>query len=559
MLGSSQGSLHPGHSSRFPRRVSQKPSLNCTEVDASWACRERGNPGFRATFGDSGADDSGAGPAVSAARPGRGRTARVHSVGFADGEVSVRYTCARSAPAAARTARRQWIEQAGHTPAQTPMWPSRDAWLTELSAWLATDDGLAECARVHLRPERALQVAMVLAAHADHATGRNCAVTNATVAQGAACSQRTVTTARDILRVSGLGVEAHRGSGSASTPGFGRRPSVWHLISRRPADACAAGHAVCDLPPSRSDRRLSLERSHSPNARPRASRSPSSPTRHSPSRRSLRAPRPLAVQRLADELVGNRYGRAPLCHGLGRGHIGAICDALMTAGIDPAVWSASQLTEALNTQMRSTGWSWPDRIERPAAFLTSRLRALPARPCAAGRGGGTAASPNKNVRVTMQVRDAEPNPTQAHTQRWYADVVAATTPAQRQRLLQAHETKFGPIVDPIVALANAGRRASRLFPQQPLTDSLIRWAQDVLGGQPRVVAAKPLPAATSLSTELLIDLAIGKCECIVCAAPHAVARPQLPLSSMVCEHCWPVIAAELDDPNSDTPEETWTA
>ena len=42
-----------------------------------------------------------------------------------------------------------------------------------------------------------------------------------------------------------------------------------------------------------------------------------------------------------------------------------------------------------------------------------------------------------------------------------------------------------------------------------------------------------------------MDLAIGGCQCAVCGSRRATPRPQLPLKSMVCDQCWPVIAAEL--------------
>lgn len=566
MSGSSQGSPYPGHSSRFSSCVSRKHSLTCVEADPSWACRERETTAPRQRFHHVGArvfnDDPP--PPVASART-RARPARVKPTASAAGAVS-RYRCARSAPAAVRTARRQWIEHAGHTPAPTAMWTSRQAWLTDLAEWLATEEGGAACRRLHIKTALVLGVATVLAAHADHATGRNCAIANATAAQGATggpngagCSERTVTTVRALLRTSGLGVEARRGTGSA---GF-RRPSIWHLISRRqPVEHRTAGDAapqppaaVCDLPLSRSDRRLSLVRESSPKARTRAPQPESTPRRRASARRALRAPRPLAVQRLADELVGNRYGRSGLCHGLGRGHIGNICDALMAAGIDPDLWSAKALADALNANMRAKGWSWPDRIERPGAFLASALRALPGRPAGAPRGL------DKNQRrASAQVSDAKPTATgRDGTQRWYADVTAATIPEQRSNVLKAHEVKFGPITDPFAALANAGRRAARLFPQLPLADGLTRWAEEVLGREPRTAAAKHIPAATSLSTELLIDRAIGKCECVVCAAPGAVERPQLPLRSMVCDQCWPVIAAQLDEQASDTSEEQRSA
>lgn len=310
---------------------------------------------------------------------------------FTDSRASV---CTDSRPsghshgAARKARRREWIVRTGAAPAELPMWTSRDGWCTELAGWLATDEGLAECARVHIRPELVLRVAGHKAAHADHATGRNCAVSNATVATAAGCSERTVTTVNKVLSASGLAVEAHRGTGSASTPGYGRRPSIWHLISRpRPVDK----PAVCDLPPSRRDRRVSPVERKSPSTRERAREVNSSPKQTHPprSRRRYRAtPRPLAVQRLA-------AGLALAAHGLdrpGRAHIGALCDAIDAAGIDATAWNPKALAAALNADMRATGWSWPDRIERPGAFLASRLRRLPARPDPSGPvHGGTAA------------------------------------------------------------------------------------------------------------------------------------------------------------------------
>lgn len=487
----------------------------------------------------------------------RVRGASVQRAAFADGEITLEYACARSARAEARTARRQWIERAGETPAGLPVWTSRDGWIAELSAWLATDEGLAECLRLHIKPELVLRVAMVLAAHADHATGRHCAVTNATVAQGAGCSQRSVSTVRKVVSASGLAVLIQQGHGSPTTARVGWRPAIWHLVSRpKPVDNPALGDAVCDLPPSRSDRRLTPDRSQSPNARTRAPQPKSNPLKKSPLRRGRCAPRPLAVQRLADELVGNAYGRKPVCVGLDSGHIGAICQAIISAGIDPAVWSAEQLKNALNADMKARHWSWPDRIERPGAFLASRLRRLPARPEGAPQGGVTAARLDSRKAAATQDSGGEARQsTQARTQRWYGDVVAVTTPEQRETLLRAHVAKFGPAVEPFAALANAGRRSARLFPELPLAAGLMRWADDVLVDEPNIVEAEQVPVVTSLSADLLMDLAIGKCDCVVCGSPNAFERPQLPLKGMstVCDQCWPVIAAELAQA-SDTDE-----
>jgi len=147
----------------------------------------------------------------------------------------------------------------------------------------------------------------------------------------------------------------------------------------------------------------------------------------------------LAVQRLAAGLVTPAVGhgtdndgrRIALISGLERngGHIGAICDAITAAGIDAAAWTPKALTAALDADMRSAGWSWPDRIERPGAFLAWRLRRLPARPDHSGRvDGGTAAGLEQPRRApgepsasrTAPVQTIGPEPVQTAAGRAYA-------------------------------------------------------------------------------------------------------------------------------------------
>lgn len=244
------------------------------------------------------------------------------------------------------------------------MWISRDGWLDELERWLDTDEGRAACAQVHVRVSLLLRVARVLAAHADHGTGRHCAVTNAAAATAASCSARTVTTVRRVLSQAGLAVEIRRGTGSFNAPANLRRPSIWHLVSRsQPVDK----PVVCELPPSRRDRRVRHLGKNSPSGRTR-------PPRRSRSKNpTTTTPRPLRIQQLAAGLIANSIG-------LDKVHTGHICDALTRSGLDLDAWTARQITTALNADMRQRGWSWPERIERPGAFLTSRLRRLPQRP-----------------------------------------------------------------------------------------------------------------------------------------------------------------------------------
>ena len=88
-------------------------------------------------------------------------------------------------------------------------------------------------------------------------------------------------------------------------------------------------------------------------------------------------PRPLALQRLAAALVLGFKS-------LQRVHLGAVCDAISNAGIEPDVGNARQLIDRLDAHMRHTGSTWPDLIERPDAFLASRLRQLDRRYAPAG-------------------------------------------------------------------------------------------------------------------------------------------------------------------------------
>ena len=252
------------------------------------------------------------------------------------------------------------------------MWTSRSGWLDGLRRW-AQSPALGQlCAaeRVSITAATLLSIATVMAEHADHATGRHVAVTRATIASRVGCDVRTVTAAWRVLRVSQWAVEAQRGHGSPGTPSVGRRPSVYHLVPRREARPTPRP-LVHDfhLPPLGGVCSSSPVGSYSPSGRASApaNRISDKNTRHAPPWRTTA--RPLAIQQLAAGLV------AITC-GLDRAHIGTICDALTAAGVDPAVWSAHAVNDKLNADMRARGWTWPDHIANPGAFLHSRLRRL---------------------------------------------------------------------------------------------------------------------------------------------------------------------------------------
>lgn len=446
----------------------------------------------------------------------------------------------RRAAAARRIARRRWVVQVGQAPATLAAWRSRAGWLADLRAWAEGAEGSAVLARRHVSAALLLAVATALASYADSRTGRHCAVTNARVARDAGCSERSVSTVRTVLSGAQLAIEVVRGHGSKDTPAAGCRPSVWHLLSRRaPVDNAGDGRAVCDLPPTRRVRGVSHPGKDSP------SRACARPVKFK-NRSKDRPARPLSLQKLAAELVTPAGRSQPLCYGLDRGHIGAICDALTAAGIDPAVWSATQIRDALNADMKSSGWSWPDRIQRPAGFLLTRLRRLPARPAVTSPKRCLEADQGRPKVVALASAGASQEAARALTQRWYDDVAAVTSPQDRRMLLEAHTVKFGGVADPVAALAGAGRRAARLFPELSLAEGLTRWSRGVLDGERNAKASR---SGSSLRTERLIDQAINDGDCVVCGAPHAPVRPQLPLRamSMVCDKCWPAISAELTE------------
>lgn len=316
--------------------------------------------------------------------------------------------------------------RAGCAPATTPMWTSRAGWLAEVAAWLDTEGGRAACAR-KVRPEMFLRVSEALAASADHGTGRHCAVTNAVVAEAAGCSARTVSTVRRLLRDDAeLAVEVHRGTGCAAAPRSVRRPSVWHLVSRRePVDNPAVFH----LPPTRRVRRSSHLGKKSPSDRTRP------PRKSNPSRTTARrsAPRPLHTQKLAAGLVARSIG-------LDTVHVGQICDALSGSGLDLDAWTSRQINDALNAHMSTTGLSWPDRIENPAAFLAARLRRLPVRPDGAHRGGVTAAGPDMTTSRAKSSVPISPPPRNTDFEHQAPPATAATRAAAKA-YFQQHRVK----------------------------------------------------------------------------------------------------------------------
>ena len=102
---------------------------------------------------------------------------------------------------------------AGTTPPSCPCWLKRSTWLIAVACRLTDRKGKALCQRSgdEINPTTCLIIARVIAQAADSATGRNCALSNRTIAYRAHCGQRTVRRAKRVLIRLGLLFEAARG------------------------------------------------------------------------------------------------------------------------------------------------------------------------------------------------------------------------------------------------------------------------------------------------------------------------------------------------------------
>lgn len=357
-------------------------------------------------------------------------------------------SAARVARAQRSVRRREWVQQVGSVEPSVPVWTSRRGWVSAVSAW-AVGPGLREVredTRVSISPATVVAVARLWARFADHGTGRNAAVTRARIAEELGCAIKTVQRAWQVLGVAGFAVEAARGHGSSSGHTAGNRPSVWHLISRRPERETAStppsepgsGDAGpvdnVPLPPSRRERWVSHLQKNSPNARKRAPKT-KFPSKQSKQQGRRCAPRPLHLQKIAAGIVAGSQGLAHV-------HSGHICEALARSGLDLTDWTAPQILTALNADMNARGWSWPNRIDRPGAFLAARLRRLPVRPDGARRGGVTAAGLDKAAGRVESSAPISP-PLRATDLEHQAQPATAATRAAAKAYFQQHRAKPG--------------------------------------------------------------------------------------------------------------------
>ncbi|WP_249354705.1 Rep protein [Rhodococcus sp. USK13] len=291
-----------------------------------------------------------------------------------------------------------------------PVWSGRTEWLRQLRHQIThSDTGRTSVSKHKVGVERMMAVATAHAHFAESKTGRGITASRELIAKYAGVSETTVNRGRRVLRDLGMGVELARGRNlngrefmAAELHHGGRQhraASVWALSSPREVVAATppapqskrkkrtraaerltnyrarlARHATktakagSENPQIRGRDTLSLSSYfssedlllRSTHQRARAGEDSSNPA-HQEHQRSIE------LQKAAASLVANAPALNP------RGHIGAICDALVASGIDITRWTGRDIARELGRDTAARGWIWPNSVDSPAAFLRWRL------------------------------------------------------------------------------------------------------------------------------------------------------------------------------------------
>lgn len=286
------------------------------------------------------------------------------------------------------------------TYAHTPTWTSRTHWQHQVRTLLNSPTGRRLCTTHTISTEAVFAVAVIHASHAESTTGRSVTASRNTIARRAGVSTSTLKRARRVLTALGVAVELVRGrylnrfEAMAAESHHGHRQfraaSTWALTTPRSITTTVTAPYKKPRRPSRATLRTAARRSRTTtrNHPQSGHRDPLSPSggfalkalafKISPTRAQTRAgtttrqttpttPRTIHLQRAAAELVAHAPALRPA------GHIGTICDILQRTSIDTARWTGRDIAHQLTTDTQNRGWTWPNHIPQPAAFLRWRL------------------------------------------------------------------------------------------------------------------------------------------------------------------------------------------
>ncbi len=269
---------------------------------------------------------------------------------------------------------------ASSTPARIPCWLNRNRWLTAVACRLTDKKGIAlcRCPGNEIHPTTCLAIARIIAQAADSATGRNCALSNTTIAYRAHCGQRTVRRAKRVLIRLGLLFEAARGryltrkerTWLFHTQGHATRRLASLLHCLMPKNSLAGVVDTGHLPRRGKETKKSLEISSHQHARTRARGQEKH--RKKAVRRGVGAPPttppPLAAQKLAAELISR-------CPHWGTHHPNWLAHVL-ASHLDCATWTPETLLRELDTFYRDNNWTTPTTLNCAPRWLNWLLTQL---------------------------------------------------------------------------------------------------------------------------------------------------------------------------------------
>lgn len=247
-----------------------------------------------------------------------------------------------------------------------PAWTSAAGWLDSLAAHLVTPEADQIRRQTSIRAETVLDVAAEDARAADSRTGRHVSTAHATVAALLGCSTKTVQRARTLVEQLGYAVTVAAGRYLTSTERLAAHEhhgGHQHRIASERALTVPRLSTNVHLPRRGQVVNTVQLRSNSP--RRATARRGRTATRT----RSTNEAQPLAVQQLAAALAS----RLPW---LARGHIGSLCSALTTLGIDATTWTARDVIERLDAANAAAGRTQPAAQDQrnPIGLFISQAR-----------------------------------------------------------------------------------------------------------------------------------------------------------------------------------------
>lgn len=253
-----------------------------------------------------------------------------------------------------------------------PAWWGREHWITiEVRQEVNARRELAR--EEHVDPDTAVRYARALARWADNATGRHCRPTNERLAAAAEISVRQCQRARRLLKRLGLVVEVTRGRSfmtRAERLTAWRRGSQHRRIAaefaltslRHPQARRRHGERV--IPPRVTEGKQGI----SPNLRFFTSTDRKDERRCAPRPPPKARARPALARHRAARLIAGVQNRLSWLSGVSPRRLTSL-HRFAREG-----WTPRDVHLALDEVLRARGWTVPDQLAHPAAYLAALLR-----------------------------------------------------------------------------------------------------------------------------------------------------------------------------------------